>query len=98
MVLADNLAFVGELAAHLPAAAPAAPVPADAADMTHRRLAELRMMRKGHTDVAGPLTITNTKFKRSPPAQFAMALEALILAALCAAAFGRCSPMPSQIS
>jgi len=78
----DNLAFAGELAANAVAAPPAVAVPADTPDMTHRRLAELRMMRKGHTDVAGPLSMTTPKFRRSPPAQFAMALEASDLAAL----------------
>jgi len=74
MVL-ENFDFVQSMAI-AGAVVPAAPVPADDNTMTHRRLAELRMQRKGQTDFGGALVATNVKFKRAPPAQFAMALEA----------------------
>ena len=63
----DNVAFAGEMAANAVVVTPAVTVPVDSADMSHRRLAEPRMMRKGHTDVSGPLSMTNLKFRRSPP-------------------------------
>jgi len=70
----DNLLFAQGMAAAQPPAQPAAPVPDDADDDSHERLAVLRMNRRGQTDTSGPKDPTSSKFNKSPCVWLARAL------------------------